>query len=98
MAADSPDLPPVARLLEDGAWLQALARSVIADRATADDVAQDAAVIALTKPPREAGSLRAWLRRVVSNLATDAHRGAVRREALAAAVAKREADEDTAEL
>ena len=66
MTADSPNLPPVARLLEDGAWLQALARSVVADQATADDVAQDAAVIALTKPPREAGSLRAWLRRVVA--------------------------------
>ncbi len=57
MTADSADLPPVARLLEDGAWLHALARSVIADRATADDVAQDAAVVALTNPPRDIRSL-----------------------------------------
>jgi RNA polymerase sigma factor (sigma-70 family) len=98
MTADSSELPPVSRLLEDGAWLQALARSVIADQATADDVAQDAAVIALTKPPRESGALRGWLRRVVRNLATDAHRSAARREALEAACAKREADDDAADL
>lgn len=98
MTADIPDVPPVERLLEDGAWLQALARSVIADRATADDVAQDATVIALTKPPREARALRGWIRRVVLNLATDAHRKAARRDAIEAACAAREAHEDAAEL
>jgi RNA polymerase sigma factor (sigma-70 family) len=98
MTAESADLPTVDRLLADGAWLQALARSVVADRSTADDVAQDAAVVALTKRPREPGALRGWLRRVVRNLATDAHRGALRREALAAAAPPREAAEDTADL
>jgi RNA polymerase sigma factor (sigma-70 family) len=98
MTADGSGLPDVTRLLEDGAWLRALARSVVADAAAADDVAQDAAVVALTRPPREAGALRGWLRRVVKNLATDRHRSAVRRGALEEACARREAGDDAADL
>jgi RNA polymerase sigma factor (sigma-70 family) len=88
----------VARLLEDGAWLRSLARSVVSDPAAADDIAQSAAVLAFTRPPRRAEALRSWLRRVVRNLATDAHRSSLRRAGLEAACARREADEDTAQV
>ncbi len=79
MSADG--LPPTLdALLAETRWIQALARSLVVDPGTADDVAQDAAVVALTNPPRDAGALRSWLRRVVRNLALNARRGAVRRE------------------
>ncbi len=72
-------------LLEYREWVVALARSLCDDRATADDVAQDAWVAALSRPPRHGGALRAWfatlVRRRAANVRRDAFRRA-RREAL----------------
>lgn len=85
-------------LLDDVAWIRTLARSIVADRATADDVAQDATVVALTRRPREPGALRAWLRRVVRNLAVDAHRGAARRATVESGASTPAADEDAGEI
>src|SRR5882724_11715368 len=86
------DSPPIDALLSETAWIRALARSLVVDQATADDVAQDAAVIALTKPPSSAAALRGWLRRVVKNLASNARRGESRRDAREKSVASHEAD------
>src|SRR4051812_41245052 len=98
MTADASDVPSIERLLADGAWLRGLARSVVADPSLADDVAQDAFVVAMTKPPRHAGALRGWLRRVVRNLAMNARRAATRREVMEAAVARRESGPEAADV
>lgn len=53
-------------LLADAAWVRRLARGMLGDEHLADDVAQEAWLSALATRPR---SLRAWLRKVVRNLA-----------------------------
>ncbi len=75
--------PPAARegLLEHQAFLRRLARSLVADPHAAEDLAQDAAVIALERPPPGEGSLRGWLARVVRNRAIDTARSERRRQA-----------------
>jgi RNA polymerase sigma-70 factor (ECF subfamily) len=67
-------------LLEHQAFLRRLARSLVADPHGAEDLAQDAAVIALERPPPDEGSFRGWLARVVRNRAIDAARKERRRE------------------
>ncbi len=54
-------------LLRHQAWLRRLAVS-IAGEPEADDLVQSAWIAALRRPPREAASIRAWLRRVTWNL------------------------------
>lgn len=68
--------------LENLAWVQALASRLVSDPATAEDVAQDAWLLAIEHPPNRAGhavGLRAWLWRVVRSLARQSHRSAGRR-------------------
>jgi RNA polymerase sigma factor (sigma-70 family) len=65
----------VARL----AWVRALARELVRDEASADDLAQETVVAALERGPDEPGALAAWLRGVVRRLAALARRGEVRR-------------------
>ena len=60
--------PNLERLLVHSEWLATLARRLVADRATADDLVQDTWVAALRNPPRETGSLRAWLSTVARRL------------------------------
>src|SRR6188768_3466990 len=55
-------------LLRQRAWLRRLAASLVVDAARADDVAQQALIVALEKPPA-AGTSRAWLATVARNLA-----------------------------
>jgi DNA-directed RNA polymerase specialized sigma24 family protein len=60
------------RLLDHDDFLRALARSLVADAARADDVVQQTYAAALASPtggPRQASSLRAWLASVVRHLA-----------------------------
>jgi RNA polymerase sigma-70 factor (ECF subfamily) len=90
--------PTTEALLSQTAWIRALARSLVVDQATADDVAQDAVVVALTKPPSSAAALRAWLRRVVKNLASNARRGETRRGAREKSVAVGESDHASDEV
>ncbi len=66
-------------LLAHAGWLRALARSLVADPATADDLVQDTWVAALRHPPDQGRPLRPWLARVVQNLARNRRRGDVRR-------------------
>jgi RNA polymerase sigma-70 factor (ECF subfamily) len=67
-------------LLAHLGWLRDLARQLVVDQHTADDVAQDAAVAALESTPGDASSLHGWLRGVVHNLALRRARAEYRRE------------------
>lgn len=71
--------PRLDDLLAHASWVRALARSLVADPATADDVVQETWLAALRTPPREARNLRGWLGRVVSNAARQRGRGEARR-------------------
>ncbi|HZN40900.1 MAG TPA: sigma-70 family RNA polymerase sigma factor [Planctomycetota bacterium] len=73
--------PPVLTdLLGESRWVRALAQSLVADPHDADDLAQDACVIALRNPPSHGGNVRAWLRLVMQNLLRQRARAARRRE------------------
>lgn len=74
-------------LLANAAWLGNLARSLVRDGATAEDIVQETWVAALRSAPREPGRLKPWLARVLANLAHRSYRTRERRarhEALAA--------------
>jgi RNA polymerase sigma factor (sigma-70 family) len=81
----------VQRLLAEASWLRRLARSLVRDDATADDVVQDTLVAAVCGAPRDAGSVRGWLASVARNAARRRWRGERRRTAREAAVARPEA-------
>jgi RNA polymerase sigma factor (sigma-70 family) len=74
-----PTSPLERELLSHASWLQALARSLVSDPATADDLVQDTWVAALQRPPREGGNLRGWLSRVLKNVAFQRSRSEGRR-------------------
>jgi len=87
-------------LLRQRAFLRALARGVLADEHLAEDVVQQAFLRALTRPPRESGALRAWLARVVRNLALNTVRARdrrVTREQAGAQADAQDADREAAE-
>lgn len=56
-------------LLRHDAWVRRLARRLVADPSAAEDVVQDTWAAALHRPPRVPTNARAWLARVVRNLA-----------------------------
>jgi RNA polymerase sigma-70 factor (ECF subfamily) len=60
--------PGAERLLQHATWIRGLARSLIADAATADDLVQETWVAALMHPPSTERSLRPWLATVLRNL------------------------------
>lgn len=78
-------------LLSHAQWMRSLARSLVNDEASADDVVQDAMVVALRRPPGSGRSLRSWLSNVVSNVASNLRR---REQRLADRHARRGVDED----
>jgi len=82
-----------AELLENLAWVQALARKLVRDAVRADDVAQEVWLSALERPPRERSGapLRAWLARVVRTLARQSYRAEERRTVREHAAAREEA-------
>lgn len=84
------------RALTEMAWVRQLARALLHDDATADDVAQDAFVIAANKAPADR-PLRPWLSRVVLNLVRMRARGAKRSEARESTVAEAAAPASTPE-
>ena len=89
----SPDL-----LLGQADFVRALARSLLADPGAAEDVAQEALVAGLERPPQEAGALRGWLARVVRNLALQLGRGEARRAARELLVARTERTPSTTDV
>ncbi len=75
-------------LLANDAWVRALARRLVQDEHAAEDIVQDAWVAALQHPPGRTGSFRAWLERVVRNLALTRSRSAGRRTERESAAAR----------
>ncbi|MCC6408490.1 MAG: sigma-70 family RNA polymerase sigma factor [Planctomycetes bacterium] len=88
----------VEALLEHSDWVRALARTLVADSAQAEDVAQEAWLAALRHPPRDASNPRGWLATVVRNAARKLARERVRRAAREADVARDDALPSAAEL
>jgi RNA polymerase sigma factor (sigma-70 family) len=85
-------------LLERTGWMRSLARQLCADRAVADDIAQDAWLAALEHPPRDTGAARAWIARVIANLTHARQRGESARSARQELVARREEVSSTADV
>ena len=71
----------VEALLEHGDFLRALVGRLVVDDSTADDIVQATWLSALKHPPREGGSVRAWLYRVARNHVRQLRRGEGRRRA-----------------
>src|SRR5690242_10646816 len=72
----------VRELLAHGTWLRRLARAIVRDADAAEDLVQDAWVVALKEPALASrSSLRAWLATVVRNLARERARSDARRRA-----------------
>ena len=83
--------PDLKTLLENTAWVRALARSLVADPHTADDLVQDTLVAAIEHPPAAGGaSLKRWLAGVMRNVARQRWRGEARLVARERAVAREE--------
>ncbi len=61
-------------------WLRRLARSLVRDASTADDVAQETWVSALRHGPGAGVPLRPWLVRVLQNAARKRYRSEERRQ------------------
>jgi len=80
MSASSPT-PALEALLGEAHWVRDLARGLVRDAHAADDLAQDACVEALRRPPVHASNLRGWMRTVLHNLVRQQRRGDVRRMA-----------------
>jgi len=78
---DPADPLDLAEIAAHQRFVRALARSLAADRAGADDLAQETWVRLLERTPARPRRLRAWLSRVVANLARDRRRGEIRRAA-----------------
>jgi DNA-directed RNA polymerase specialized sigma24 family protein len=61
--------PGIERLLHHSEWLAALARRLVRDGASADDLVQETWLAALRHPPAAGRSVRAWLTTVARRLA-----------------------------
>ena len=72
---------PIDELLRHAAWTRRLARSLVADDALADDVAQDVWLASSRRPPRATEPLKPWLRTVVRNRVFNLGRDSKRRQA-----------------
>ncbi len=92
--------PPtsIEALLAEREWVRNLAASLVADPNRADDVAQDAWLAAVTRPPDDGSSPRGWLGAVVRNWAKRGYRGEGRRRLREMAVARPEAMPSAAEM
>src|SRR5262245_66263018 len=73
------------------AWVRRLARSLVRDEASADDLAQEAQLAALQRAGSIGGTLGPWLARVTRNFARRGWREAARRASRERAVARPEA-------
>ncbi|MCP3916475.1 MAG: sigma-70 family RNA polymerase sigma factor [bacterium] len=62
-----------------GDFVQRLARALVSDDQTADDLVQQTWLVAMTRPPRHRDNVRAWLSRVVRSIARNRRRSEDRR-------------------
>src|SRR5262245_48800415 len=88
-AHGSPRQVSLDALLVHRDWVRALARRLVLDENDADDVEQETWRMAVERPPRHDGALRAWLRAVVTNAARMSRRSAARRESHEARAVRR---------
>src|SRR5262245_5252611 len=90
--APVPPVPPVPihQLLAHADWVRGLARALVADEASADDVAQETWLQAIERPPRSAEQPKHWLAVVTRNVARRLIRKRQSDAALDRAAAKRE--------
>ncbi len=79
-------------LARHAGWMRALSRELVSDPEMADDLAQDAALAALERPPSDAGRMRGWIARVMRNLFRERLRAGESRRAREAASARSEAE------
>lgn len=76
----APSRPATAdELLAHADWVRRLARALLTDPNAADDVAQDAWIAALKRPPSAGDGMRAWWARVVRSSASNHRRSEARR-------------------
>src|SRR5688572_992293 len=73
-------IPSSEQLMAEMGWIRRLARSLVRDPATADDVAQETWLVATEQQPDEDRPLRPWLARVVVNLVKTRRRSEARRD------------------
>ncbi len=78
-------------LLGHSGWARALARRLVEDAGDAEDLVQEAYAVALEHSPSRGVPVRAWLARVLRNLARARWRARVRRELREWTAARREA-------
>jgi RNA polymerase sigma factor (sigma-70 family) len=71
----------VDELMAEMGWVRRLARGLLRDSAAADDIAQDAWLVASERAPEDDRPLRPWLHRVVLNLVRMRSRSETRRDA-----------------
>src|SRR5262249_11619266 len=90
--------PDLRDLLEQAEWIRSLARRLVGSGDRAADVAQDAWVIALDRPPRAGSTIRLWLKAVVTHLASRSARAEQRRERRERRVARPESLPSAADL
>ena len=93
---DPAPLDPQA-LLEQAPWLRRLARELVTDAASADDLLQDAWVAWLERT-RPVDDPPGWFAGTLRNLARHRHRGRARRAVREQAAARHEREPDTSDL
>ncbi len=84
-------------LLAHRAWVRALARTLVRDASSADDLVQETWLAALKRPPRRE-SVRAWLGTVLRRTAAKGQRSAARRAGREERAARPEAARATVDL
>lgn len=90
--------PGPEELLAHAEWARALARRLVGDASTADDVVQDTWVAALRRPPRAGDPVRPWLGRVLQNVVHQRQRSEGRRTHREREASRSEALPSAAEL
>ncbi|MFN0207267.1 MAG: sigma-70 family RNA polymerase sigma factor [Planctomycetota bacterium] len=93
-----PETVHLSDLLTHDAFVRSLARSLVYDSSTADDVAQEAWLSALQNPPHDGGSIKSWFATVVRNFSSKSRRGSVRRAIRERAHVRDEIAPSTAEI
>ncbi len=74
-------IPSRAALLEHDGWLRGLAKNLVSDPHSADDLVQETLLAAISRGPSRRGNLRGWLAGVLRNLALQKIRGEANRRA-----------------
>ena len=89
---------PVATLLSERPWVRGVARALVRDDAAADDLAQDAWVVALTHEGDAPYAPRGWMATILRRAASKGRRTDRRRDARERLVARPEAGPSTLDV